>query len=146
MNGHFAVRFTDKLATAPARRDGSPAIIRENENSYRDKIFWCKATRNKNPDTLLLPFISYWSPVTIALLERFGNQGSDGLSYTRLFREKNCAKHVEKYQLFQTAMPHILMSTIKDFLKILSASGPNSAFSTGALNQLLKLWNYQNIS
>jgi len=77
--------------------------------------------------------------VTIALLERFGDQGSDGLSYTHLFREKNCAKRLAKYQLFQTAIPHILMGIIKDFLKILSASGPNSAFSTGALNQLLKL-------
>ena len=76
--------------------------------------------------------------MTIALLERFGDQGGDGLSYTRLFREKNCAKHIAKYQLFQTAMPHILMSTIKGFLKNFAASGPDSAFSTGALNQLLK--------
>jgi hypothetical protein len=72
-------------------------------------------------------------------LERFGDHGSDGLSYTHLFREKNREKHVAKYQLFQTAMPHILMATIKDFLKILPANGPNSAISTGALNQLLKL-------
>ena len=35
----------------------------------------------------------------------FWRPGSDGLSYTHLFREKNCAKHVAKYQLFQTAMP-----------------------------------------
>ena len=38
MNGHFAVRFTDKLATVP-REKGSPAIIRESGNSYRHKIF-----------------------------------------------------------------------------------------------------------
>jgi hypothetical protein len=69
----------------------------------------------------------------------FWRPGSDGLSYTHLFREKNCAKHVAKYQLFQTAMEQILMSTIKDFLKIFSAGGPNSALSTGALNPLLKL-------
>jgi hypothetical protein len=31
------------------------------------------------------------------------------------------------------------MDTIKDFLKILSAGGPNSAISGGALNQVLKL-------
>jgi hypothetical protein len=72
-------------------------------------------------------------------LERFGDQGSDGLSYTHLFREKNCAKHAVKYQLFQVGVPQILMSTIRDFLKILPANGPNSAISTGALNQLLKL-------
>jgi len=95
--------------------------------------------RNKNPDTLPLLLISSCSPVTIALLERFGDQGSDGLSYTHLFREKNRAKQVGKYQLFQTAIPHTLMATIKVFLRILSASGPNSALSTGALNQLLKL-------
>ena len=77
--------------------------------------------------------------MTITLLERFGDQGSDGLSYTHLFREKNYVKHVAKYQLFQTAMPQILMATIKDFLKILSASGPDLAFSAGALNHLLKL-------
>jgi len=77
--------------------------------------------------------------VTVALLERFGDQGGDDLSYTRLFREKNPAKHVPKSQLFQTAMPQILIHAIKDFPKILSASGPNPAFSTGALNQLLKL-------
>jgi hypothetical protein len=62
-------------------------------------------TSNKNPDTLLLPFINSCSPVTIALLECFGDQGSDGLFYTHLFREKNCAKHVAKYHLLQTAMP-----------------------------------------
>ena len=67
------------------------------------------------------------------------DQGSDGLSYTHLFREKNRGKHVAKYQLFQTAISQILMATIKVFLRILSASGPNSALSTGALNQLLKL-------
>jgi hypothetical protein len=69
----------------------------------------------------------------------FWRQRSDGLSYTHLFREKNCAKHVAKYQLFQTAMPHIVMGTIKDFLKIFSAGGPDSALSTEALNPLLKL-------
>jgi len=53
----------------------------------------------------------------MALLERFGDQGRDGLSYIHLFREKNCAKHVAKYQLSQTAMPQILMCTITDFLK-----------------------------
>jgi len=95
--------------------------------------------RNKNPDTLLLPFINSCSPATIAFLERFGDQGSDGLSYTHLFREKNRGKQVAKYQLFQTVIPHILMAAIKVFLRILSASGPNSALSTGALNQLLKL-------
>ena len=95
--------------------------------------------RNKNPDTLLLLFINSCSPATIAFLERFGDQGSDGLSYIRLFPEKNRAKHVAKYQLFQLPIPHILMATIKDFLKISPASGPNSALSTGALNQLLKL-------
>jgi len=30
----------------------------------------------------------------------FGDHGSDGLSYTPLFREKNCAKRLAKYQLF----------------------------------------------
>jgi hypothetical protein len=69
----------------------------------------------------------------------FWRQRSDGLSYIHLFREKNRAKHVAKYQLFQTAMPHILMGAIKDFLKILSTSGPDSALPTGALNHLLKL-------
>src|SRR5213082_4269207 len=100
--------------------------------------------RNKNPDTLLLQFINSCSPATIAFLERFGDQGSDGLSYTHLFREKNRGKHVAKYQLFQTAIPQILMATIKVFLRILSASGPNYAFSTGALNPLLKLGNHSN--
>src|SRR5947208_2808516 len=78
--------------------------------------------RNKNPDTLLLPFINSCSPVTIAFLERFADQGSDGLSYIHLFREKNRAKQVAKYQLFQLAIPHILMSTIKVFLSILSST------------------------
>jgi hypothetical protein len=38
--------------------------------------------------------------VTIALLERFEDQGSDGLSYTHLFREKYRGTNVAKYQLF----------------------------------------------
>jgi hypothetical protein len=43
--------------------------------------------------------------VIVAFLERFGDQGSDGLSYTHLFREKNGAKDAAKCQFLQTAMP-----------------------------------------
>jgi hypothetical protein len=38
MNGHFAVRFTDKLVTAPGGMGGL-AIIREKREFYRHKIF-----------------------------------------------------------------------------------------------------------
>ena len=77
--------------------------------------------------------------MTIALLERFGDEGSDGLSYIHLFREKNRGKHVVKYNRFQTAVSQTLMCTTNDFEKFSAASGPNYAFSTGALNPLLKI-------
>jgi hypothetical protein len=77
--------------------------------------------------------------VAIALLERFGGNAVTVFLTLMSFERKSVAKHVAKYQLFQTAMEQILMSTIKDFLKIFSAGGPNSALSTGALNPLLKL-------
>jgi len=100
------------------------------------KAFFDRVTRI--PTLFYFRVINSCSPATMALLERFGDQGRDGLSYIHLFREKNC-QSISKISIISNCHASDTYVYNHGFPKSFRRVARTLLLSTGALNQVLKI-------